>query len=189
MEDFTDFSEASLLYADNYYLVERLEQIFKKEQEQLFQVFRERIQEKEWMATGKWKINISGTYFEFKYQAEQGKEPFYISLRFSIRDLANKNKEEGKEGERRNFEIALATRNSIGDLGEFRDRFFKSANAVLENEFEKDKEYYPTRRTMQTLVRRKAEYSLQDLLNSMETEMEVFIKIAEYAMQSLKIEG
>jgi hypothetical protein len=181
MENSNDFSEASLLYADNYYLVERLEQIFKKEQAELFQAFRHRIQKKEWMASGKWKIHISGTYFEFRYQTEQGKEPFYISLRFSARDLANKNKEEGKEGDRRSFEIALATRADASNIAEFRKRFFKMADSALKDEFETGKEYYPTRTTMQTLVRKKAEYSLPKLLDAMETEVDRFVKIAEYA--------
>ena len=46
MGDFTNFSEASLLYADNYYLIVRMEQIFKKEQAELFQNFRKMIQKK-----------------------------------------------------------------------------------------------------------------------------------------------
>ena len=179
MENSNDFSEASLLYADNYYLVERLEQIFKKEQAELFQAFRHRIQKKEWMASGKWKIHISGTYFEFRYQTERGKEPFYISLRFSARDLANKNKEEDKEGDRRSFEIALAARPDVSNLKELRKRFFEKADDMLKNESEI--EYYPTRTTMQTLVRKKAEYTLPKLLDAMETEVERFVRIAEYA--------
>jgi hypothetical protein len=127
MADFTDFSEASLLYADNYYLIERLEQIFKKEQAALFQIFRHRVQNREWITSGEWRINITGTYFEFRYQADQGREPFFIYLRFSPRDLANKNKEEGKDGDRRSFEIALAARADIRNLGEFRTSFFKKA--------------------------------------------------------------
>lgn len=58
MAEYTSFSEASLLYADNYYLVARLQQIFKKDQTGLFQAFRQIIEEKEWMNSGKWGINI-----------------------------------------------------------------------------------------------------------------------------------
>ena len=118
MTETMEFSEASLLYADNYYLIGRLEQIFKKDQGVLFQVFRRRIQKKEWMNSDKWKIHISGTYFEIKYQTEHGEEPFHIFIRFSPRDLANKYKEEGKEGEEREFEIALSARPDIKNLGE-----------------------------------------------------------------------
>ena len=73
MADFAGFSEASLLYADNYYLVERLEQIFKKDHAELFQTFRELIKEKEWMISNDWMVNISGTYFGLRYQTQDGK--------------------------------------------------------------------------------------------------------------------
>ena len=181
MAEYTEFSEASLLYADNYYLIERLEQVFKKDQAALFQAFRRRIQERKWMTAGKWKINISGTYFEFRYQTDQGKEPFFIYLRLSPRDLANKNKEEGKEGERRSFEIALAARADISNLGEFRKRFFDRAAAALREEFEVGKDYHPTRSTGQALVRKQVEYSLPNLLDVMELEIERLAKLAEYA--------
>lgn len=185
MAEYTEYSEASLLYADNYYLIGRLEQVFKKDQVALFQSFRRRIQEKEWMTSGEWKINISGTYFEFRYQADQGKEPFFIYLRLSPRDLANKNKEEGKEGERRSFEIALAARGDISNLGEFRKRFFERADAALREEFEVGKDYYPTRYTGQQLVKKQVEYSLPKLLDVMELEIEKLAKLTEYAKQAL----
>jgi DNA-binding phage protein len=187
MADFTDFSEASLLYADNYYLVERLEQIFKKEQAEFFQAFRHRIQKKDWMASGKWKINISGTYFELRYQTEEGREPFLIYLILGARNLANKNIKEGKEGDKRSFEIALAARPDASNLKELRKKFFEEADDILKNESEI--EYYPTRATGQALVRKQAEYSLPNLINAMETEVERFVKIAEYARRSLVNEG
>lgn len=185
MSEFTGFNEASTLYADNYYLVERLEQIFKKDQAELFQTFRKMIQEKKWMDSGEWKIHISGTYFELKYQTDQGKEPFFIYLRFGPRDLANKNNEEGKEGDRRSFEIALAARGDVGNLKEFRNNFFKKADAVLKKQFEIGRQYHPTRTTGQALVKKDTEFSLSNLLNEMETEMENFVNLSEYARQSL----
>jgi len=181
MADFAGFSEASLLYADNYYLVERLEQIFKKDHAELFQTFRELIKEKEWMVSDDWTVNISGTYFGLRYQTQDGKKPFFISLRFGPRDLANKNKAENKEGEKRKFEISLIAGNDANNIKEFRKKFFEKADVMLKEQFEIDKQYYPNRSTGQTLVKKKAEYRLPDLLDVMETEVERFVKLAEYA--------
>jgi hypothetical protein len=185
MADFTGFSEASLLYADNYYLVERLEQIFKKDHAEFFQAFRELIKEKEWMVSGDWIVNISGTYFGLKYQTQEGKKPFFISLRLGPRDLSNKNKAEDKEGERRRFEISLIAGNDVNNIKEFRKQFFEKAEVTLKEQFEIDRQYYPNRSTGQTLVKKKAEYSLNDLLNVMETEAERFVKLAEHAKNSM----
>ena len=52
---------------------------------------------------------------------------------------------------------------------------------MLRKEFETGREYYPTRSTGQALVRRQAEYDLSNLLEVMETEVEKFIKLAEFA--------
>ena len=183
MADFAGFSEASVLYADNHYLIERLEKIFKKDHTELFQALRELIKEKEWMISGNWKINISGTYFQLKYETEQGKKPFFISLRFAPGDLANKNKAEDKDGERRSFEITLMARSDVSDIKEFRKQFFEKADVTLKEQFEIDRQYFPNRSTGQTLVKKKAEYSLNDLLNVMETEVERFVKLAEYAKE------
>ena len=185
MSEFTDFNEASILYADNYFLIERLERIFKKDQAELFQTFHKMIQEKKWMDSGEWKIDISGTYFELKYQTNQGKAPFFINLRFGPRDLANKNSEEGKEGDRRSFEIALATREDVDNRKEFRKKFFDKAEATLNKQFEMGKHYHPNRTTGQTLVRKAKEFSLSNILNIMETELENFVNLSEYAKQSL----
>jgi hypothetical protein len=186
MAEFTGFSEASLLYADNYYLVSRLKQIFKQDQAELFRAFHQIIEGKEWMDSGRWRINISGTYFELLYQAEGGKEPFFVYLRAGPGDIANKNKEQGRDGDRRTFEILLAARKQIGDVSKFRGRFFKEARTALETQFVKDIDYHPTRTTGQTLVKKDVEYSLPDILSTMETEVERFVKIAEVAEKSLQ---
>lgn len=185
MADFTGFSEASILYADNHYLVERLEKIFKKDQAELFHAFHELIREKEWVISGEWAISISGTYFDLKYQTPQGKKPFSISLRLGPGGLANKNKTKDKEGERRRFEIALIARNDVSNVKEFRKKFFEKAEATLTEQFEIGREYRPNRSTGQTLVTKKAEYTLPNLLNVMETEVERFVKLAEYAKNSI----
>jgi hypothetical protein len=185
MSEFTVFNEASILYADNYFLIERLERIFKKDQTELFQTFHKMIQEKKWMDSGEWKIYISGTYFELRYQTDQGKEPFTIYMIFGPRDLANKNNEEGKEGDRRSFEIALAAREDVGNLKEFRKKFFKKAEAVLNKQFEMGRHYHPNRTTGTALVKKGKEFSLSNILNAMETEMENFVNLSEYARQSL----
>ena len=181
MADFTGFSEASLLYADNYYLVERLERIFKKDQGDLLQSFRKIIQDKEWMSSGEWSIHIPGRYFELRYETPEGKQPFFIYLKFTPRDLANKEKEEGKDGERRTFEIALAAREDAGNIKEFRKNFFEKANKILQEGFEQGREYYSSRTTGQALVKREVVYTLEELLTVMEAEVENFVKIAVFA--------
>ena len=186
MTDFSGFSEASILYADNYYLIARLEQVFKKDQTALFQSIRHMIEKKEWVISGEWKINISGTYFELKYQTENGKEPFMIVLRLGPRDLANKNKENDREGEKRSFEIFLAARPDINDLKSFRTYFFQLADTDLKKDFETDINYYPTRSTGQSLVKKQMEYNLSTLINAMEEAIEGFMKLAEYAKQSFE---
>lgn len=186
MAEYTGFSEASLLYADNYYLVARLQQVFKSEQTELFQALRQIIEEREWITSGKWRVNISGTYFELIYQRDTGKEPFYINLRLGPREVANKNKEEGKEGDRRTFEIVLTARTGTSDISKFRTNFFKRGEAGLKEEFELDTEYQPKRMSGQSLVRREVEYNMPNLLNMMESELDRFVKIAQYAEESLE---
>jgi hypothetical protein len=186
MADFAGFSEASLLYADNHYLIRRLEQIFKREHAELFGAFQELIKNKKWMVSDNWKINISGNHFEIKYQTQQDQTLFYIGLRLGPPDLANINKAEDKEGEKRGFEIYLGVRNSVSNIKDFRKRFFEKAGTMLSEQFAMGRQYHPNRTSGQTLVRKKAEYTLPNLLNVMETEVERFVKLAEYAKNSIE---